>query len=32
MEDFGEGAKIYKKQSAAHKEKMRKKAERWGAF
>jgi hypothetical protein len=32
MEDFGENAKLYKKNSAAHKEKMRKKAERWGLF
>ena len=32
LEDFGEGAKLYKKQSAQHKERMRKKAERWGFF
>jgi hypothetical protein len=32
MEDFGLQAKEYKANSAAHKEKMRKKAQKWGVF
>ena len=32
MEDFGLQAKEYKANSAAHREKMRKKAQKWGIF
>ena len=32
MEDFGLQAKEYKANSAAHREKMRKKAQKWGVF